>query len=82
MSKRVREKCGKLFIFSIPSSKRGITPTKIDGHKQHWNLICSTVKQNHAKFQLDISKHVREKSGKTVYFQYSKFQKGHNSYKN
>ena len=28
-----------------------------------------------------MSKHVREKSEKTVYFQYSKFQKGYYSHK-
>ena len=46
MSKRVREKCGKLCTFSILSSIRGITPTKIDGNWRHSNLICSTVKQS------------------------------------
>ena len=46
-SKHVREKCGKLYIFSILSSKRGITPTKIDANWRHSNLICSTVKQSH-----------------------------------
>ena len=30
MSKNVGEKCGKLRISYIVSSKRGITPTKID----------------------------------------------------
>ena len=47
MSKHVREKCGKLCIFSFLSSKRGITPTKIDVNWWHSNLICSTVKQIH-----------------------------------
>ena len=37
---------------------------------------------SYAKFQLNMSKHVREKKRKTVYFQYSKVQKGHNSHKN
>ena len=46
MSKHVREKCGKLCISSILSSKRGITPTKFDGSRQHSNSICSTVKQS------------------------------------
>ena len=44
ISKHVREKCGKLRISSILSSKRGITPTKIDGNWRHSNLISSTVK--------------------------------------
>ena len=47
MPKRVREKCGKLWIFSILHSERGITPSKNDGNWQHSNLICSTVKQSH-----------------------------------
>ena len=45
MSKHVREKCGKLCIFSILSSKRGITPTNINANWRHSNLICSTVKK-------------------------------------
>ena len=61
MSKYVREKCGILCISTTPSSKRDITPTKIDANWGHSNLICSTVKQSHAKFQLNMSKHVREK---------------------
>ena len=32
MSKQVEEKCGKLCISSNLSSKRGITPTKIDAN--------------------------------------------------
>ena len=36
--------------------------------------------KSYVKFQPDLSKHLREKCGK-LYFQYSKFQKGHNSYK-
>ena len=48
-SKHVREKCGKLYIFSILSSKRGITPTKIDANWRHSSLICSTVKQSHVQ---------------------------------
>ena len=69
MSKHVREKCGKLCISSILSSKRGITPTKIDANWRHSNLICSTVKQSHnAKFELNMSKHEREKCGKLCIF--------------
>ena len=34
MSKRVREKCGKLCIFSILHSKRGITTTNIGGNSE------------------------------------------------
>ena len=52
-----KRKDGKLCISGIISSKRGITHTKND---------ASTVKQSHnyAKFQLIMSKHVREKCGK------------------
>ena len=51
-------------VFLVP--KRGITPTKIDANRRHSNLICSTVtvKQSYAKFELSMSKHVREKCGK------------------
>ena len=67
MSKNAGEKCGKLCISSILSPKRDITPTKIDIHSKS----C-------AKFQLNMSKRVREKCRK-VYLQYCKFQKRHNS---
>ena len=41
ISKHAGEKCRKLFIFNILSSKRGVTHTKIDGKRWHSNLICS-----------------------------------------
>ena len=41
---RCTKNCGKLCISSILSSKRGITPTKIDTNWQHLKVICSTVK--------------------------------------
>ena len=43
------------------------------------DLYYSKTK-SYVKFQLNMSKHVREKSRK-LYFQYSEFQKGHNSNK-
>ena len=64
MSKHVREECRQLCISSILSSNMDITPTKIDANWWHSNLICSTVKRSYAKYQLNMSKHVREKSGK------------------
>ena len=79
MSKHVREKCRKLCIFSILSSKRGITPTKID-NTQTWSkvqlnkLIC--------KISAQYVKACKRKLRKTDYFQFFKFEKGHNSYKN
>ena len=41
MSKHVGEKCGKLRISSILSSKRGITPTNIDKNDetQNWSGV-------------------------------------------
>ena len=38
--------------------------------------------KSYVKFQLNMSKHVREKVRNTVYFQYSKIQKGNYSYEN
>ena len=65
MSKHVWEKCGKLCISSFLSSKRDITPTKIDTNQQHSILICKCIKiKSYTKFQLNMSKHVGEKCGK------------------
>ena len=36
MSKHVGEKCGKLCISGIQSSKRGITQTNIPKHRKRW----------------------------------------------
>ena len=77
-SKRERENCGKLCIFSILHSKRGMTPTKIDRNWRHLNLICSTVKQSHMQYV----KACRRKVRKTAHYLYSKFTKRHNSFKN
>ena len=67
MSKHVGEKCGKLYISRILSSKRGITPTKIDGNWRHSNLIkCSLNESDMQSFSSIhcMSKHVGEKCGK------------------
>ena len=45
MSKLVGKNCGNCNS-CILSSKRGITPTQIDGNWQHSNLTWSTVKQS------------------------------------
>ena len=67
MSTHAGEKCGKLHISYILSSQRGITPSKINAKWRHSNLICSTLKQiSHAKFQLNMSKHVGEKREKLL----------------
>ena len=81
MSKHVRGKSGKMCISSLLSSKSGITATKIDANWWHSNLIYSTVKQRHMKISTQCVKACQRKVRKTVYFQYSKFQKGHNSHK-
>ena len=59
----------KLCISSILSSKRGITPTKIDGNLTtlELDLKYSKTKSN-AKFQLNMSKRVREKCRKLHIF--------------
>ena len=77
----VREKCGKLCISIILSSKRGITPSKIDANWRHSNLICSTVKQSHMQNFSSICQSMLEKTAENVHFQFSKFQKGNNSHK-
>ena len=82
VSKHVREKSGKLCISIILSSKIGITPTRINANWRHSNLSCSTVKQSHMKKSAQYVKECESKMRKTVYLQYSKFQKGHNSYNN
>ena len=79
MLKHVREKCGKLCIFSILSSKRRITPTKIDNTK-NWSVV--RLNKVICKISAQYVKACKRKVQKTVYFQYSNFQKGHNSHKN
>ena len=79
MSRHVREKCGILCISSILRSKRGVTPTKIDV-TQTWYV----VRQNKVicKISAQYVKACKRKKRKTVYLQYSEFQKGHYSHKN
>ena len=78
MQEKTTEKC----ISYILSSKRGITPSKIDAKWWHSNLICRTLKtKSCAKFQLNMSKHVGEKCGK-LYFLHTKSTKKLNSFKN
>ena len=65
MSKHVGENCGKLCISCILSSKRGITPSKLDGNRRHSKLDRMYItRKYHAKFQLNTSKHDGEKCGK------------------
>ena len=62
MSKHVGEKCGKLLITYILSSKRGITPSKIGAKWRHSNLICSTFKQSDVQNFSSICQSMYEKS--------------------
>ena len=78
-SKHVREKCRILSISSIPSYKSGITLTKIDDTRTWSNVYKKKVTCKISGQQVKV---YRRKVQKTVYFQYFKFQKWHNSYKN
>ena len=83
MSKHVGENCGKLCISYTLSSKRGITPSKIDAKRRDSNLIWSTVKQSRMQnFSSIYVKACKRKLRNTVYFLYSEFKKRHNSFKN
>ena len=68
MSKHVREKCGKLCISNILSSKRGITPTKFDANWRHSNLIYGTVEQSHMQNFSIICQSMKEKSVENCVF--------------
>ena len=82
MSEHAGENYGKLCISYILSSKRVITPSKIDAKWWHSNLICSTLKQSHVQnFSSICFKHVGEKCGK-LYFLHTKSTKKLNSFKN
>ena len=81
MSKHVREKSGNLY-FKYSKFQKG------HNSKKNWRKLITlevdlyfSKTKSCAKFQLNMSKHVREKCGK-LYFQYSEFQKGHISNKN
>ena len=63
MSKNVREKCRKLRIFSILSSERGITPTKIDDTRTWSNVL---KKKESYKISVPYVKAYRRKVRKTV----------------
>ena len=73
ISKHIEEKCGKLCIFSIPSSKWGITPTKIDDTRTWTDSYSMKVIY---RISAQYAKACRRKVQKTVYFQYFKFQNG------
>ena len=79
--KACRRKVRKLCISSILSSKRGITPTNIDVYWQHSTWSVLQYDKVICKISAQYIKACRRKVRKTVYFQYSKFQKGRNSYK-
>ena len=60
----------------MPSSKRGITPSKSDAEWGHSNLICGTLKQSHnlCKISTQYVYANRRKVRKTEYFLYSKLR--------
>ena len=65
MSEHAGEKFGKLCISYILSSKRGITPSKIDAKGRHSNLPLKYIKiKSCAKFQRNMSEHAGENCGK------------------
>ena len=81
MSKHVREKCGKLYISSFYVPKGALLLqklTQIDDNRTwsvvRWNKVICKIWAQYVKAW-------KRKVRKTVYFQYSKFQKGHNSHK-
>ena len=82
MSKHVREKCGKLYILSFYVPKGALLLQKLTQIDD--NLTSSVVRLNKVicKISAQYIKACKRKVRKTVYFQYSKFQKRHNSYKN
>ena len=75
--KKSAENC----ISSMLSSERDITTTKSDAKRRHSN--CSVVHKKKVMYKIlgQCVKACRRKEWETVYFQYFKFQKGHNSYK-
>ena len=77
VSKHIEEKCGKLCISSILSSKRGITPTKIDDTRS-WSDVHS-MKVIY-KISAQYAKACRRKVQKTISSILSS-KMGHNSYK-
>ena len=78
MLKVVREKCGKLCISSILSPKGTLLLQKLIPIKTLEVDLQYRKTKSCAKFQLNMSKRVREKCRK-LYLQYSKFEKRHNS---
>ena len=71
-------------VFSV-SKGVYIIPTKIDVNWWHSTLILSSLNESHIQnFSsiLYVNAHRKKWKTVTVYFQYSKFQKGHNFYKN
>ena len=68
-------------ISSIFSSKRGIIPATNDENWWHKILIWSSLNESLIHNFSSTWQSTKKKSVETVYFQYSKFQKGNNSYK-
>ena len=66
----------------ILSSQRDITPSKIDTKWWQSNLICSTLKESNVQNFSSICQSMQDKTAENYVFPISKFQKGHNSFKN
>ena len=82
MSKHVREKCEKLYISSFYVPKGALLLQKlmqIDDDRT-WSEV--RLNKVICKISAQYIKACKRKVQKAVYFQYSKFQKGHNSYRN
>ena len=83
ITKHVREKCGKLHISYILSSKLSITPSRIDAKWQHSNLLWSILQQSHVQNITSICKSVQDKTAEIcVHSIYSQFPKRHNFFQN
>ena len=83
MSKHVREKCGKLYISSFWVPKGALLLKKFMQIDNTDTQTWSVVQKNKVigKISVQYVKACKRKVRKTVCFQYSKFQKGHNSHK-
>ena len=81
MSKHVREKCGKLYISSFYVPKGALLLQKLTQIDDNWTWSVVWWNKVKCKISAQYIKACMRKVQKIVYFQYSKFQKGHNSYK-
>ena len=70
MFKHVREKCGKLDISSILSSKRGITPAMIDENRWRLNFFLGLEKKVRYKISTQyVEVYWRKNAENCIYLQ-------------